>query len=54
MNEQVKNPGPEDLALSCLQRGFLGSFLDAVVCWSNGVVEQWSNDKDLFKLKFGL
>ncbi len=27
----VKNPDPEDLALSCPQRGLLGSFLHAKV-----------------------
>ena len=50
---QVKHLGREDLALSCPQRGLLGSFLHAKVCWSNGVVEEWSNDKALFKLKLG-
>ncbi len=34
-----KDPGPKDPALSCPQRGLLESFLDAGVCWSNGVME---------------
>jgi hypothetical protein len=44
----VKNPGPEDLALNCFQRAILGSFLHAKVRKSAGVMEWWSNDKDLF------
>jgi hypothetical protein len=42
----MKNSGSEHLALGGLQRWLSGSFLDAKICWSNGVVERWSNDKD--------
>jgi hypothetical protein len=30
------------------------SFPLAAVCWSDGVVEGWSNEKDQLTLKFGL
>jgi hypothetical protein len=36
---EVKNPGPQDLALSLPQRRPFESFLDAGVSWSNGVVD---------------
>jgi hypothetical protein len=34
-----KIPGPENLALTCPQRGLLASYIHAEICWSNGVVE---------------
>jgi hypothetical protein len=40
---RVKNPDPKDLALDCPLRGLPYSFLLAAVCWSDGVVEWWSN-----------
>jgi len=49
--------------LSCLQRGLLEPFLDGesagvssfakATARQDGVLESWSNGKDLFKLKFG-
>jgi hypothetical protein len=50
----VKNPDPKDLALSYPQSGFVGPFLGVRIHWSNGVVELWSNDKDLLMLRFRL
>jgi hypothetical protein len=37
--DRIKNPGLEVVASRLFQRGFLKSFLDPGLCWSNGVVE---------------
>jgi hypothetical protein len=48
---EAKNPGPKDLALKCPQWRRLGSFLQAKVCWSNGVVE---GEVGMGKWEFGI